>query len=109
MDKVTIKKIPKKILVIKPGSLGDIVHSLPFLHVMKDTFPRAEIHWIVSRGLEGLLQNNPMVKKLWIINKDQWKNPGKIKETVSEVKTLFRELKRETYDIAVDLQGLLRS
>ena len=109
MDKVTLRKIPKKILVVKPSSLGDIVHSLPFLNAVKDSFPRAEIHWVVARGLEGLLQGHPMVKKLWVINKDQWKKPKKIKETISEVRTLFREFKRESYDIVIDLQGLLRS
>ncbi|GER93871.1 glycosyltransferase family 9 protein [hot springs metagenome] len=109
MNKVLINKIPKKILVIKPSSLGDIVHSLPFLNAVKDAFPFAEIHWIVAKGLEGLLENHPMVKRLWIINKDQWKNKGRIKETVAEFISLFKELERESYDIVIDLQGLMRS
>lgn len=109
MDKIAIRKLPKKILVVKPSSLGDIVHSLPFLNALNNTFPAAEVHWIVSRGLEELLQNHPMIKKLWIINKDQWKNMRKIKETISEVANILKDLKKERYDIAVDLQGLLRS
>lgn len=109
MNKISIKKIPKKILVIKPSSLGDIVHSLPFLNVLKDAFPFAEIHWVVAKGLEGLLENHPMVKKLWIINKDQWKNLKKIKKTAAEFRNLFKELEDEFYDMVIDLQGLLRS
>lgn len=109
MNKISIKKIPKKILVIKPSSLGDIVHGLPFLNAVKDTFPSAEIHWVVAKGLEGLLENHPMVKRLWVINKDQWKNLKKIKETASELKNLFKKLEDESYDIVIDLQGLLRS
>jgi lipopolysaccharide heptosyltransferase I len=109
MNKISIKKIPKKILVIKPSSLGDIVHSLPFLNAVKDTFPSAEIHWVVAKGLEGLLENHPMVKRPWIINKDQWKNLKGIKETVIEFKGLFKKLGDESYDIVIDLQGLLRS
>ncbi|MBI3592158.1 MAG: lipopolysaccharide heptosyltransferase I [Nitrospirae bacterium] len=101
--------MPKKLLIIKPSSLGDIVHSLPFLDVMKDSFPKAEIHWIIAKGLEGLLEDHPMVNKLWIINKDQWKSLKKIKGTISEVRQLFSALKKERYDITVDLQGLLRS
>lgn len=109
MNKILIKKIPKKILVIKPSSLGDIVHSLPFLNAVKDTFPSAEIHWVIAKGLEGILENHPMVKRLWIINKDQWKNLKRIKETAMEFKSLFKELENESYDIVIDLQGLLRS
>ncbi len=109
MNKISIKKILKKILVIKPSSLGDIVHSLPFLNAVKDAFPSAEIHWVVAKGLEGLLENHPMVKRLWIINKDHWKNLKKIKETAIEIKFLFKELKAESYDVVIDLQGLLRS
>lgn len=109
MDKIAIKKIPKKILIIKPSSLGDVVHSLPFLYAVKDAFPKAEMHWVIAKGLEGLLQDHPMVKKLWIINKDQWKNLKNIDGTIREVRRLFRGLKDESYDIVIDLQGLLRS
>lgn len=109
MDKIAIKKIPKKILIIKPSSLGDIIHSLPFLNAMKDAFPKTEIHWIIARGLEGLLENHPMVNRLWVIRKDQWKNFKNIRDTVTEFRGLFRELRDESYDMVIDLQGLLRS
>ena len=103
------KKVPQKILIIKPSSLGDIVHSLPFLNAIRDRFPKSEIHWVVARGLEGLLEGHPMISKLWIINKDNWKKIKNIKGTVSELKDLFKSLKKEKFDIVVDLQGLLRS
>ena len=106
---LNIKKPPRKILVIKPSSLGDVVHSLPFLNVMRECFPRAEIHWVIAKGLEGLLENHPMVQKLLVINKDQWKEIKRIRGTVSEFRSLMCALKGESYDIAVDLQGLLRS
>lgn len=109
MNKISIKKIPKKILVIKPSSLGDIIHSLPFLHVMRDAFPKAEIHWLIAKGLEGLIESHPMINRLWVINKDHWKNFKRIGETASEIKNLFKDLKDERYDMAIDLQGLLRS
>ena len=102
-------KNPSKILIVKPSSLGDIVHSLPVLNALKGCFPDATIHWIVAKGLEGLLENHPMIDKLWIINKDDWKKIDKVKTTVKELKTLFRKLKAEKYDLVIDLQGLLRS
>lgn len=108
MIKISIK-YPHKILIIKPSSLGDVVHSLPFLNSVRKCFPQAEIHWIIARELEGLLQGHPMVNKLWIINKDEWKKIKNVKGTISELNTLFKKLKREKFDIVVDLQGLLRS
>ncbi len=109
MEILIFKKVPQKILIIKPSSLGDIVHSLPFLNAIRDRFPKSEIHWVVARGLEGLLEGHPMINKLWIINKDNWKKIKNIKGTVGELKDLFKSLKKEKFDIVVDLQGLLRS
>jgi heptosyltransferase-1 len=106
---MSIIKTPKKILVVKPSSLGDIVHSLPFLNVLKRCFPKAEIHWIIAKGLEGLLEGHPMINRLWIINKDAWKNIKNVGSTIKELRVLFKELKKEKFDIVVDLQGLLRS
>ncbi len=109
MNQIKLKKAPAKLLIIKPSSLGDIVHSLPFLNVIRESFPRAEIHWVIAKGLEGLLENHPMVQKLVVINKEQWKDIKRIRGTVSEFRSLVGALKGESYDIAVDLQGLLRS
>jgi heptosyltransferase-1 len=106
--KLTVKN-PKKILIIKPSSLGDVVHSLPFLNVIRACFPKAEIHWVIAKGLEGLLEGHPMINKLWIINKDAWKKIKQAKSTIKEIKELFMQLKKENFDIVIDLQGLLRS
>ncbi len=109
MDVLKLKKPPRKILIIKPSSLGDVVHSLPFLNALRDSFPRAEIHWIIAKGLEGLLEGHPMINKLWIINKDDWKRVRGARATIKELRSLFKSLKAEKYDLVIDLQGLLRS
>jgi len=104
-----LRKPPGKILVVKPSSLGDVVHSLPFLNALRSCFPRSEIHWVIAKGLEGLLQGNPQIDRLIIINKDVWKRISRAADTVREVGVLFREIRHERYDLAIDLQGLLRS
>ena len=109
MDVLKLKKPLRKILVIKPSSLGDVVHSLPFLNALRDSFPKTEIHWIIAKGLEGLLEGHPMINKLWIINKDEWKRIKGARTTIKELRSLFKSLKAERYDIVIDLQGLLRS
>lgn len=99
----------QKVLIVKPSSLGDIIHGLPFLNSIKSCFPKAEIHWVVARGLEGLLEGHPMIDRLIIINKDMWKRLSGAGRTVREVRQLLRDLRGENYDLAADLQGLLRS
>lgn len=109
METIKLSKTPEKILVIKPSSLGDVVHSLPFLNVLRDRFPRSEIHWIIAKGFEGLLEGHPMINRLLIINKNEWKKIKNVKDTISELRSLFKSLKKEKFDIVADLQGLLRS
>jgi heptosyltransferase I len=104
-----MKPMPRKILIVKPSSLGDVVHSLAFLNAIAECFPGAEIHWVIAKGLEGLLEQHPLLQKLWIINKDDWKQLKKAPYTVKELKRLFQGLKKEKYDVVIDMQGLLRS
>jgi heptosyltransferase-1 len=106
---INLPRPPEKMLIIKPSSLGDIIHSLPFLAAVKAHFPTTEIHWVVARGLHVLLEHHPLISKLWIINKDSWKNVSDLTKTLREVRDLYKGLGREGYDVCVDLSGLLRS
>ncbi|MBN2655039.1 MAG: glycosyltransferase family 9 protein [Nitrospirae bacterium] len=104
-----LNNIPQKILVVKPSSLGDVIHSLPFLNALHLRFPDAEIHWVIARGFEQIIAKHPMITKVWIIDKDRWKKLRLLGRTAAELKFIFRALKNEHYDLAVDLQGLFRS
>lgn len=99
----------KKLLLVKPSSLGDIVHSLAFLKTVKENFPDIKIHWVVSKEFEELLTEHPLIDKVITVNKNRWKELKNIAITVKEFQSLRRLLKNENYDIVVDLQGLLRS
>jgi heptosyltransferase-1 len=98
-----------KILVIKPSSLGDVIHALPFLKAVKETFPKAKIDWVISRNLKGILEDNPLINELIIFNKDAWKGVKNLPATITEISLLKKTLKSKRYDMVVDLQGLLRS
>jgi heptosyltransferase-1 len=100
---------PKKILIVKPSSLGDVVHSLPFLNAIRERFPSSEIHWVIAKGLEDLLTGHPMIDRVWIINKDMWKKLSYIRDSLRELRIFMKAIKEEKYDMVVDLQGLLRS
>ncbi len=98
-----------KILVIKPSSLGDVVHALPFLKAVRDSFPESRVDWVISRNLKKILEDNPLINRLITIDKDSWKKPGRLPQTLSELYSLRKLIRADSYDIVVDLQGLLRS
>ncbi|MBF0203240.1 MAG: glycosyltransferase family 9 protein [Desulfamplus sp.] len=98
-----------KILIIKPSAFGDIVHTLPFLNALKTGYPDAQIDWVVAHGLHTFLEGHPMIRRLWVIKKDQWKKLKYMKATFREIVELTKGLREEKYDVAVDLSGILRS
>ena len=100
---------PRKILIIKPSSFGDVIHGLPVLHALSLRFPKAELHWVVAKGFDGILEDHPLIHKLWIIDKDSWRKPRNLPRTLSELRRLSRDLRTEKFDLVIDLQGLFRS
>lgn len=79
------------------------------MNAFKERFPKAEVHWVIAKGLEDLLTVHPMVNRIWVINKDMWKKLSRIRDSLYELRVFLKAIKGEKYDIVVDLQGLLRS
>ncbi len=87
-----------RILIIKPSSLGDIVHALPTLSALRARFPKATISWLVKQEWADLLDRVEHLDRVWRVG------PG-LSGWVSEV----RGLREAGFDLIIDLQGLLRS
>lgn len=98
---------PQRVLIVKPSSLGDIIHSLPFLKALKGLYPEAELYWLVNRGFEKILEGNPYLSGIIPFDRSIWsRDPKKgIKGFIEIVKTI-RSMK---FDMVFDLQGLFRS
>ena len=108
MAPTPVEKI-RKILIIKPSAFGDIVHTLPVLAALKKKFPDACIHWVVSRGLHTFLEDHPFIDRLWIFDRQRWKEPGRMLRSALEVFRFWQGLRQEKFDVSIDLSGLLRS
>ncbi|MGC9195039.1 MAG: glycosyltransferase family 9 protein [Syntrophobacteraceae bacterium] len=98
-----------KILIVKPSAFGDVLHGLPVLHALSLSFPQAQIHWVVAKPFAGILEGHPLLHRLWVIDKDGWKRPGRLRNTFWELRGLRRGLRGEKFDLVIDLQGLFRS
>jgi lipopolysaccharide heptosyltransferase I len=97
------------ILIVKLGSIGDIVHTLPSLAAIRQALPRAEISWVVERRAAEILRDNPLLDSLIEVDTKalrRWPVSG---ETLLAPRQQLRRLRASTFDTALDFQGLLKS
>jgi heptosyltransferase I len=98
-----------RFLVVKFGSLGDIVHCLPSVAQLRKAFPHAEIDWLVERKNKIAVEMSGLDVKLVPIDTYQWRhNPTSI-GNAKEIAEFVWALRTDGYDCAIDFQGLLKS
>lgn len=99
-------------MIIKMSALGDVVQALPVIPLLKERFPGSRIHWLVEESAEPVVRCHPGVDKVLVSRRTTWPaqlgKPAAWPEAISQVRSLVSEL-RKPYDIAIDLQGLLKS
>ena len=88
----------RRLLVIKPSSLGDIVHALPAVAALRCWSPTATITWLVKPEWREILEGNPDIDEVITLPASRW----------SWLQTV-RLLRSKRFDLVVDLQGLFRS
>ena len=94
-----------KILILKPSSLGDVVHALPVLRLLKQHYPNSEIYWWIERRNAALLEGDPDLAGLVYFDRERWATPWHWGDIWKGV----RELRRHQFDLVIDLQALARS
>ncbi len=87
-----------RILVVRLGSMGDVIHALPAVASLKHSFPRSTLTWVIRPKWAALLEGNPFVDRVI-----------RMERTAGGAVAAVRELRRERFDVVVDLQGLLQS
>jgi len=104
-----VRSAPERILVVKASSLGDIVHALPVGAALKRAFPESRLTWVVERMGVGILEGNPYVDELLVSDFKRWKRRPFARETRRELVRFVRSLRAVRPDVALDLQGLIKS
>ena len=94
-----------RILIVKPSSLGDVIHALPVLRLLKLHLPQSKIYWWLASHLVPLLENDPDLAgvfpfgRLHHVSLQQW----------PEILRSILALRKQRFDLVIDLQGLARS
>jgi heptosyltransferase-1 len=90
---------PSRILVLRLGAMGDIIHTLPAVAWLKQSHPDSLLTWLVEPRWAPLLAGNPYVDQVVLLRR----------QSFAGLVATRRELRAAPYSFAVDFQGLLKS
>jgi heptosyltransferase-1 len=89
----------QRFLVVRLGSLGDIVHTFPAVSALRESFPRAEIIWLTQQRWKPLVASSGLASRIWVTD---------TRKLSASVKTI-REIRARRFAAAIDYQGLWKS
>jgi heptosyltransferase-1 len=111
-----------KILILRLGAMGDILHALPVVTGIRKALPTATIGWLVEERWKALLEaegqpcpegavcpQRPVVDLLHTVNTKRWRGQFLHSNTRKEIAGAIRRVRRTQYDIAIDFQGAVKS
>lgn len=95
---------PENILLIRLKSIGDILFTLPAVHVVREAFPGARISFMVSREYALLLEGFDEVDSVIALDRARMRRPNPV-VIAGEALALLRRLRRGKFSLAIDFQG----
>lgn len=101
-----------RFLIIRPSAIGDVVMALPMAAVIKKALPGACVTWLAEPHVADFLRAQPAVDDVLVWPKSRWKEilrARRLTALIRELSAFLREIKSRHIDVAVDVQGLLRS
>jgi lipopolysaccharide heptosyltransferase II len=95
----TAAGVPRRVLVVRLGAIGDVVNALAFASALKQHAPATEIGWVVHPLAAPLVTGHPALDRVHVLER------GSLRRWLA----LVGELRRARYDLAVDLQRIAKS
>ena len=92
--------MPRRILIVRLSALGDTALTLPLLWALREKLPDAFIGWAVGEPAAALLRPLSNLDRVHV-----WPR----KRRISGLRALLKEIRKEKYDAALDVQGLTKS
>ncbi len=99
MPSIEFAQPPCRILIVKPSAIGDVVHTLPVLNLLRKRYPTAYIAWMITPTCGGILAGHPQINDTIPFERKK----------LSRTWALIRALRQGHFDLVIDLQGLFRS
>src|SRR5439155_19985430 len=79
MTPIPFPSPPRRVLIIKPSAIGDVVHALPVLNLLRRRWSAAQVSWLVTPACAGLLERHPQLDEVIRFDRNQfgrgWRSP----------------------------------
>ena len=95
---------PKRILVVKLDHLGDVLLATPVFSNLRQAYPNAELHALTGAWSRVVLEKHPDVNKVWEYDSPAFCRTGP-PTSLRQTFQLYRELRRQKYDLMVELRN----
>ncbi|MFA6078189.1 MAG: glycosyltransferase family 9 protein [Candidatus Omnitrophota bacterium] len=95
----------KKILIINPFGIGDVIFSTPLIEALKKNFPDSFIGYICNKRVYDVIRSNPNLNKIYVYEKDDYRavwQSSKL-ECVKRILSFLKSVKKEKFDLVIDL------
>ncbi len=99
----------QRLLILKVSSMGDIVHASPVAAALKRAYPHLIIGWVAEDRHAGVIADSPCIDRLHIVPHRLLRERPFRREWWRAIRQLIGEIRAERYQVALDLQGLLKS
>jgi heptosyltransferase-1 len=98
-----------RILIVKTSSMGDVVHALPVVSDIVQHFPTAVIDWMVEAAFAAIPCMHPGICRVHVLRWRMWRHHWLQRKTWQAMAQFRHELRAQSYDKVIDLQGLIKS
>jgi lipopolysaccharide heptosyltransferase I len=111
----------ERLLIVRLGSMGDVIHALPAATLLRRAFPCATLGWMIEERWAELLcapgtprvgprcAGRPLVDAVHVVNTLAWRASPFSDEIWKEALGVWREMHAARYELAVDFQGTVRT
>jgi len=89
----------KKVLIVQTAFIGDVILATSLVEKLKRNFPEIRLHFLVRKGNEGLISNNPKLAGVHVWNKGHNK--------YRELLKIIRQIRAEHFDLVINVQRFL--
>ena len=97
------------VVIIKPSSLGDVVHTLPAVAWLRQGWPQLRLHWVVNREWAPVLEGCPLLESVIVFPRGDFRGVRGLWRSRQWFKAYAQSLAPLQVRLALDFQGLLRS
>ena len=98
-----------RVLIVKTSSMGDVVHALPAVTDLHRAVPGVQVDWLVEAPFAAIPRLHAGVARVLPLAWRKWRQSLLAPDTRAAMAALRADLRRERYDLVIDLQGLLKS